>query len=151
MARSWGSYISFLLLDDAGPPPIDVDRQEVLEDREVYDEDESYLAAFWGSSLPASSTSSSYHPLSPSLVARRSGAMRPLLRLLLPGRSHSLFFTTSRRRQSGLRQCAASHVFFRRHGPRHRCPAGRHEERHCPSGRLSWGEGGSGFLGVLLF
>ena len=42
MARSWGSYISFLLLDDAGPSPVDVDRQEVLEDGEVFDQDRSY-------------------------------------------------------------------------------------------------------------
>ena len=90
-----------------------MDRQEVLQDGEVYDGDESYqddedlesfappssssmvpepdMAAFWGSSLPAFSTTSSYRPLSPTLVARRSGAMRPLLRLLLPGRCRSPF------------------------------------------------------------
>ena len=37
-----GELYLLLLLDDAGPSPVDVDRQEVLEDGEVYDQDESY-------------------------------------------------------------------------------------------------------------
>ena len=108
-----GELYLLLLLDDAGPSPVDVDRQEVLEDGEVYDQDESYqgdedldsfappssssmvpvpeVSTSWGSSFHAFSTSSSYRPLSTSLSRARSGVMRPLLRLLLPGRSHSPF------------------------------------------------------------
>ena len=108
-----GELYLLLLLDDAGPSPVDVDRQEVLEDGEVYDQDESYqgdedldsftppssssmvpvpeVSTSWGSSFHAFSTSSSYRPLSPSFVVRSSGAMRPLLRLLLPSRSRSPF------------------------------------------------------------
>ena len=113
MARSWGSYISFLLLDDAGPSPVDVDRQEVLEDGEVYDEDESYLddedwkaslilpPLRWSQNRKCPSSRGHLRPPSrhrrasahfrPPLVARRSGARAPLPRLLLPSRSHSPF------------------------------------------------------------
>ena len=49
------------------------------------------ISTSWGSSFHAFSTSSSYRPLSTSLSRARSGVMRPLLRLLLPGRSHSPF------------------------------------------------------------
>ena len=144
-----GELYLLLLLDDAGPSPVDVDRQEVLEDGEVYDQDESYqgdedldsfappssssmvpvpeVSASWGSSFRAFSTSSSYHPLPPSLSRAMKWSHEAAPAFAPPGQEPFAFrsFTTPRRRQSGQRLRTAPHFLFRRHGPRHRCPAGR--------------------------